>query len=243
MPMRRIVTAVLLAALWILPAAAQAASPPEFAQRPTISGSGEAGQPLTCSWSFTNPQDVTGQEARMVAVQGGNVVGILANGDSSPMTYTPTGGEGSVGCQVRAIGRPEGDADPPTTEASSPLVRVVRPLAIAARGMKPQTLADIERNGFAVQGECTRACALTLRVVLGAADARRLGLGTRATTIASGRGRTKLGKSSVRARVKYLATLNKAGFVRITLFLGGVGKGGKTAPEIIVTKMKIRFHP
>ncbi|MEA2496805.1 MAG: hypothetical protein QOJ29_4716, partial [Thermoleophilaceae bacterium] len=220
-----------------------AAAAPEFAQQPAISGSGEAGDRLTCSWSFTNPQDVTGQEAEMVAVKDGNVVAVLANGSSSPMTYTPLGDEGSVGCQVRAIGRAEGDADPPTTEASSPLRKVVRPLAIAGRGMKPQTLTEIERKGFTVEGECNRACALTLKVVLAAADARRLGLGTEPTTIASGRGPTKTGKSSVTARVKHLAALNKAGFVRITLFLSGIGTDGKPAPAIVVTKMKIRFHP
>jgi hypothetical protein len=156
--------------------------------------------------------------------------------------YKPNGNEGSVGCQVRAYGRTDGGGDPPTADAVSPLVKITPPLYIAGRGMKPQKLSTIERSGFAAQGECNRACSLKLELVLAAPDARRLGIGQGATTIGSGRGTLRAGKSTVRARVRHLAKLNHAGFVRLTLRLSAVGKDGTRAPAIVLTKLKIRFH-
>jgi hypothetical protein len=241
MPTVRRATLLISLTIFCAPAAAQAAAP-RFDQKPVIRGSGHAGDRLTCSWSFTDPGDVSDQEAQMVAVQNDKIVRVLAFGDSSPLHYTPGGDEGHVGCRVRAQGQPDSDGNRPTAQAVAPLRKIIPPLAITARGMKPQTVAEIESKGFAAQGECNRACALTLKVVLGRRDARRLGIGRKATAIGFGKGRVRSGKASVRARVKHLAKLNHAGFVHLTLRLGGVAKNGDVAPAIILTKMRIRFH-
>jgi hypothetical protein len=79
-------------------------------------------------------------------------------------------------------------------------------------------LADALKRGFAFSATCSQQCTLTAELVLAKSAARKLGLGNKAVTVASGSARgTGTVRGTLRFTKKAKSKLRRARNVKLTL--------------------------
>ena len=111
----------------------------------------------------------------------------------------------------------------PTPPSDQPITTIQRQLLKLTLAVVPVKLRTALAKGLRVKGTCSATCALTVKLVLSAKDAKRLRLKTTVATV-KGRGGTSLKLRVSKKNARKLAQLKR---IRVKLVVAAVGTDGQ----------------